>query len=397
MTTPTPAPADTRVTRRVRRRVWRLRLLALSLSSLMALGLCELALFLCVDDSLIGRFTPYYQEFDPNWNTADPELIFVRKPFIDWSGLASRDSSAHWVQFRTDENGFRNPPGLREAEIVFIGDSFTEAGNVPEADTFVQQAGQQLGVKVANLGRGWYGPQQELIVLKRWGLPYQPKVVVWVFFEGNDVQDAEKYAIRMDRSSNWLTGGERWRRPAWGWVKRVRTFRLLFGLYEQVAKRPLEGKLQGSDGRQEIIEFHYRHDPRVLETHRRGWRETQASLREARDLCGAAGIRLVVMAIPFKLRVVGPLCQFDSPRKLQEYLPDGDWLGSPAVRGPLADFCAEIQLEFIDTTAQLAVEAASGQQVFMPRKDTHLDVAGHAVVARLLSKHLRSEIYATPE
>ena len=61
-------------------------------------------------------------------------------------------------------------PGSEQADIVFIGDSFTEAASVAEEDTFVRRVAKASGLKAVNLGRGAYGPQQELIVLKRYGL-----------------------------------------------------------------------------------------------------------------------------------------------------------------------------------------------------------------------------------
>ena len=42
--------------------------------------------------------------------------------------------------------------------------------------------------------RGAYGPQQELLVLQRYGLAYKPRAVVWQLFAGNDLNDAEAFA-----------------------------------------------------------------------------------------------------------------------------------------------------------------------------------------------------------
>jgi hypothetical protein len=61
---------------------------------------------------------------------------------------------------------------------------------------------------VVNLGRGAYGPQQELIVLKRYGLAYRPRVVIWQLFEGNDLADARQFSewkARVRQASNHQT------------------------------------------------------------------------------------------------------------------------------------------------------------------------------------------------
>ena len=49
------------------------------------------------------------------------------------------------------------------------------------------------GKVVANLGQYGYGPQQEFAVLQRYALPLEPRTVIWMFFEGNDLSDAADY------------------------------------------------------------------------------------------------------------------------------------------------------------------------------------------------------------
>ncbi len=61
-------------------------------------------------------------------------------------------------------------------------------------ETFAQRVAAETGMTAVNLGRGAYGPQQELIVLERYGLSYQPRVVVWQLFEGNDLKDVSNFA-----------------------------------------------------------------------------------------------------------------------------------------------------------------------------------------------------------
>jgi len=125
-------------------------------------------------------------------NLPDDELGFVRKPNVVWEGRLSLEGKD--LSYHTDENGFRNVPQIHQADLVFIGDSFTEGASVPEEDTFVQQLGKKVTHSVVNLGRGQYGPQQELIILRRYGLGYNPRVVVWQLFEGNDLSDATRFA-----------------------------------------------------------------------------------------------------------------------------------------------------------------------------------------------------------
>ncbi len=74
-----------------------------------------------------------------------------------------------------------------------IGDSYVEGYMTDEAKLITTILSERQGQTVANLGHAGYGPQQELAVLKRYGLPLQPKTIIWAFFEGNDLSDAEHY------------------------------------------------------------------------------------------------------------------------------------------------------------------------------------------------------------
>src|SRR5207248_3149731 len=121
----------------------------------------------------------------------DRELGFIRKPFLDWTGV--HEPGAKPVRYRTDENGFRNPPGIKQADIAFIGDSFTEAATVDERDTFVRRVGAGTGLNVVCLGRSWAGAEVEFLILKRYGLKYRPRYVVWTLTESTDLNDAVNF------------------------------------------------------------------------------------------------------------------------------------------------------------------------------------------------------------
>ena len=97
------------------------------------------------------------------------------------------------VTVQYDRNGFRNPADLDRADIVVLGDSYIEAPMILDKALSTTVLGRLQGRPVANLGNSGYGPQQELAVLKRFGLPLRPEVVVWAFFEGNDLSNMEEY------------------------------------------------------------------------------------------------------------------------------------------------------------------------------------------------------------
>lgn len=94
-------------------------------------------------------------------------MPYERPPHIRWQGrsigdlalsLRLPDPYAQEVKFNTDAEGFRNSEHLEHADLIFIGDSFTEAGNVPEDETFVRRVAKMTGMSAPNLGRAGYSP-----------------------------------------------------------------------------------------------------------------------------------------------------------------------------------------------------------------------------------------------
>ena len=89
---------------------------------------------------------------------ADHDLPFVRPAHLHWTGTSrgdlarmanEADPDARVVTFQTDALGFRNSVEAERADLVFIGDSFTEAGYLPESETFVSLVGHKVGLTVS--------------------------------------------------------------------------------------------------------------------------------------------------------------------------------------------------------------------------------------------------------
>jgi hypothetical protein len=92
--------------------------------------------------------------------------------------------------YLADEYGFDNPPGLHVAPVdaVLVGDSFT-AGECVDSDRSIAARMRAANARVVSLGIGGAGPLWELANLIEFGLPLEPRVVFWVYYEGNDFAD----------------------------------------------------------------------------------------------------------------------------------------------------------------------------------------------------------------
>jgi len=104
------------------------------------------------------------------------------------------NESGTWSIFRSDEHGFRNPRGLyREgrADLVLIGDSFAQGQCLVDGEDLASQF-RRAGFKALTLGAVGDGPLAELGTLTEYGRTLRPKVVLWMYYEGNDLEDLAK-------------------------------------------------------------------------------------------------------------------------------------------------------------------------------------------------------------
>ena len=92
--------------------------------------------------------------------------------------------------FKTDELGFRNPPGHinKDVDFNFLGDSFVEGACVDDNFTFAGLF-HKNNYKVFNLSKRGTGPLAHLTPLKKYGNLVKSKNIVWFIFTGNDLHN----------------------------------------------------------------------------------------------------------------------------------------------------------------------------------------------------------------
>jgi hypothetical protein len=138
-----------------------------------------------------NRFFPYFYCYDAarGWGL---------RPNI--AGYYRREGAAY---VEINSGGFRGPEVARTKppgtiRIAVLGDSYTEAIQVPYEDTFASVAARQLTqcpllkgrrVEALNFGVDGYGTTQELVTLREKVWAYQPDIVVLAIFLGNDVRN----------------------------------------------------------------------------------------------------------------------------------------------------------------------------------------------------------------
>ena len=320
------------------------------------------------------------------YSAADPELGFVRRPSIAWRGYVHDVQRV--VHYRTDRNGFRNSTEQHRADIVFIGDSFTESATVAEPDTFVRRVAQSTGLSAVNLGRGAYGPQQELIVLKRYGLAYQPRFVVWQLFEGNDLADAQAFA-------EWKKNPEQVHTSL---KERYFDNSLLNQWLTGTRPKEFDGPmvtLRYHDGTSRRVTLRYTYEPDQPAKMPAATTETIAAIESGYQLCESRGIQLLVVLVPTMVRVMAPHISFDRVEEQTKYLAEST-PGQKDFSGTIDELCDRIGCDFVDSFEAFRQAAVKDNRGLYIPNDEHLDVEGHEVMAQVVARWLRSKDVADP-
>lgn len=335
-------------------------------------GLLELSVAARVVDFRVTFNTlPKEPWYHPD-NILDPKLLHIHQPYYrqSWDG----------IEYRYDSHGLRNESDLEAADIVVIGDSFVEGWGVPASGMLTSQLARQLNRTVANLGQSWYGPQQELELLRRFGLPLRPDTCVWMFYEGNDLFDVQRYKwatkewevfsrnlhsfVQRSFSKNAMLAVRRLLDQIWiGSTEEIRW-------YEDRA-----GTFRSADGGDLRIYFPAPALP-LSKSDEEALEEVRVNLIRANDLCHAIGARFLVVFAPNKFRVYKDFTELDA------HAVPRDWMINDLPERIESLVGADIpDARFLDLTPVLKTQAGIGSLVYFPGRDTHWSPEGHRVAA----------------
>jgi hypothetical protein len=89
------------------------------------------------------------------------------------------------------------PLAYTEIMLVLVGDSYTVGYCVQPGEDIAGQL-RNMGINALNLGNG-NGPLSELATLKEYAEDIRPEIVLWIYFEGDDLHD-----LKREQSSSML-------------------------------------------------------------------------------------------------------------------------------------------------------------------------------------------------
>lgn len=318
----------------------------------------------------------------------DSELGILHKPNLSFP-LKTKDFS---YQFKSDSQGFTNFEDetlYQQADIVTIGDSYTEGVGVPHDLSYPRQLAQLTHQRILNLGHGSYDAYQYPIVLKRYGLAAHPRTVIVSFWCFNDFQDryftwhkinTEKAITYQTFINNSQMITDRRLKRKKSYIKQL--FSLLstellesykslwnFGAYRGISingkkiSMPISKYIVGSN---EEIESCLKN--------------LRSVLSELKQMAKKNNFRLIVLYIPMKEEVYYRFIK-NLPAETRENL---DWWRTPAIKA-----IREMDVEVVDMTPVFIQAAQESNQIYFTT-DIHPNQKAYALMASTLNTYLKN-------
>ncbi len=311
------------------------------------------------------------------------KVITAQMQRIGYDSKWFPEEEAHTLKY--DADGFRNPDGLQAWTIAMIGDSFTELGNLKQDQLVSSRLSTLLDTPVKNLGVSHTGLLNQTEYLREYGISPETEEVIWVFFEGNDIQD---YVMETDRVSAIQTGNAehidllKTHQSQNSLVKAI--YRKFFAKSRMEIYGPAVNAILDDGSTQFKIDY----APPGREQIFLHLQRYEAGIDKLQNLCEQHKLNLTCVYMPCKRRAFsGYRYTVDpsAPKYLkQKWVPSDlpDWM---------REVCNDKGIRFVDVTADLQklnqTELLSHNLAF----DTHLTADGAEVVAQMLARALRPD------
>ncbi|HSL70537.1 MAG TPA: hypothetical protein VK864_09860 [Longimicrobiales bacterium] len=128
-----------------------------------------------------------------------PQTFFDRPRTLQpLAGAANRytvqcNEAGRWLFYQSDAHGFNNPPAAwsQPTDILILGDSYMHGMCVPNDESVAARL-RARWPGTLNLGQAGNGPLTMYAALREYGVARRPNVVLWAFYEGNDLEDLER-------------------------------------------------------------------------------------------------------------------------------------------------------------------------------------------------------------
>ncbi|MCY3575569.1 MAG: SGNH/GDSL hydrolase family protein [Chloroflexota bacterium] len=339
---------------------------------------------------------PFPESWDRAW-TRQPDHYFILKPgLVDAVQFGSPSVRFHVSTIELWEGGgigFRTRPVDYFVDVIALGDSFTFCFT-ERADCWVTRFEADTELGVVNLGQPGTGSHSHWLILRDFGKPLRPRLVLWQFF-GNDFND--DYGLFKARGELPLledvaspdSDAEASETRLW-----LRKRSVLYAVLESVLpgwRRFRDPNMAKFDERYaatlptgEQLRFGQRYEPSAMDMSRAvnqaGYEIASAALSKAQALVSSWGGQLIILIIPTREEVYESLTATALGR---------DLAAIRSARLAMLKLCAELNLVCYNALADMQQQAEKSQLLYYA-DDLHLNPLGNRVFAELLRDHLRA-------
>lgn len=160
---------------------------------------------LCLGEAVLRLAGLTYPVFDVYDEVLGVKLMPGKQGWYRKEGEAYLEINS--LGYRDVEHDLASPPG--KFRIAVLGDSFTEARQMPIKDTYWDRLGKALNtcpalagrdVEVLNFGIGGYSTTQALLSYELDARQFEPDLVLLGFFPGNDIRENSKALSKTNAS-----------------------------------------------------------------------------------------------------------------------------------------------------------------------------------------------------
>jgi len=346
----------------------------------------------------------------------------------------------------SDKNGFRNKVVPEIADIVTIGDSFTEGTDVDDNDIWPKLVAEQSNKTLYNIGVSGTDPLDYFMTFERFGVEKKPNTVICMIYEGNDFRADGRpedrmrnekegklsfsQQIRALKKSSPLISTMRAKMEEWFETKQVaqvqETKTNISTPDNSNNSEPNEVLSEGSKKQADfsnwlpvavpgekseryyffapkrMVSFYY--DKNEFENSNL-WGNVRLPLDKIVKISKDNKINLVIVYAPTKPKVILPLiADTTSAEQLHYYASLKQDVEEPeefkknlfkninSINTVVKEYCEENKVGFVDLTEPLRAHARKGDQIYFTY-DQHWSPIGHKVASTAISNYLKANNY----
>ena len=337
--------------------------------------------------------SPFAEPWDRAW-IRNPDHYFILKPGLENAPQFGTPRLKFHVS--TTELwpgggiGFRNRPVDYFVDAIALGDSFTFCFT-ERSDCWVTRLEADTGLGLVNLGMPVTGSHSHYLVLRDFGVHFQPPLVIWQFF-GNDFND--DYGLFLSKGAiepvepppdTGLAADP-------GGVTALRARSALYAVLETIltGRRNFDDPVaQGFEDRYAVtlpggerLQFGQTYEPQAMDMARAanqaGLEISRAAFVLAQALVATWDGRLAVVLVPTREEVYA---EFTAPALGEELTQ------IMSARLAMLGVCADLALHCYDALADLQARTRDGALLYY-EDDLHLNPLGNQVFAELVAAWL---------